>query len=331
MQIHHLSQINTEIGQCRAWIRIVLNDCLLSSYLTTIKQDPSALKPYYNTEAYLRDNEVLDVAHRLIEGLETIKTFMLPCNSSLLNSWPLPSLILAGVWAPTLRACPVASGVDVAESLQATSSINSETSSLASESINSFSSGIGQMLPMNEDEALKIILAKHNSSVITTIDEQKSLSEISECERKSDTDNPPQLGNSLNIKSGWSFDHNQASNSSESLESPPKVISDKEETESEQQSMENSFNALIQSYNMLGSNVKTPDVKEVLQQFEASSGSEKITDVKTECLSSIHLNKTESVALAAQIGKIAKEKGLDYQNFECAACKHPLGLSHKPK
>lgn len=272
------------------------------------------MKPYYNTEAYLRDNEVLDVAQRLIEGLETIKTFLLPCNSSLLNSWPLPSLILAGVWSPTLRSCPVASGVDVAESLQAASSVNSETSSLASESINSFSSGIGQMLPMNEDEALKIILAKHSSTPIPThIEEQ-----ISECENINDSgDNKAPLGNSLNKKSGWSFDQNQAS-SSESVESPE-----------QEQSMENSFNALIQSYNMFGGNVKTPDVKEVLQQFEAS---EKIShDVKTESLSSVHLTKTESVALAAQVGKIAREKGLDYQHFECAACRHPLGLSHKPK
>lgn len=280
----------------------------------------------------MRDNEVLDVAQRLVEGLETIKTFMLPCNSSLLNSWPLPSLILAGVWSPTLRSCPVSSGVDVAESLQAASSVNSETSSLASESINSFSSGIGQMLPMNEDEALKIILAKHNSTTITHIEEEKSISEFSESDSKNDSDNnQAPLGNSLNKKSGWSFDQNQASVSSESLESP-ESNNVANNGEAEAQSMENSFNALIQSYNMFGGNVKTPDVKEVLQQFEASSGSEKVSpDVKTESLSSVHLTKTESVALAAQIGKIAKEKGLDFHNFECAACRHPLGLSHKPK
>lgn len=271
---------------------------------------------------------MLDVAQRLIEGLETIKTFMLPCNSSLLNSWPLPSLILAGVWAPTLRSCPVSSGVDVAESLQATSSVNSETSSLASESINSFSSGIGQMLPMNEDEALKIIFAKHKAP--PTIDEQKSTSDASEYEGKSYSDNQPPLGNSLNKKSGWSFDQNQPSTSNESLESPPENKLSETEPEAEQ-SMENSFNALIQSYNMFGGNTKPPDVREVLQQFEASSGSEKIVNVKTESLTNVHLTKTESVALAAQIGKIAKEKGLDFQNFECASCRHPLGLSHKPK
>lgn len=47
-----------------------------------------------------------------------------------------------------------------------------------------------------------------------------------------------------------------------------------------------------------------------------------------ESLSTVHLT---SVALAAQIGTIAMERGLDVQNFECAGCKQPLGLGHKPK
>lgn len=274
------------------------------------------MKPYYNTDAYLRDNEVLDVAQRLIEGLETIKSFTLPSNSSLLNSWPLPSLILAGVWFPTLRSCPVSSGIDVAESLHVISAVSSETSSLASESINSYSSGIGQLGGMGEDEALKLILAKHSSTPTKAHIVEQSISEASECE----SENQPvpvesHLGNSLK-KSGWSFDQNQAGNSSESLESPqPGPLS-----------MEHSFNDLIQSYNMSGGNGKTPDMQEVLRQFKIDD-----SNVRTESLSNVHLTKTESIALAAQIGRVAREKGLDFQNFECAGCRHPLGLSHKSK
>lgn len=218
------------------------------------------------------------------------------------------------MWSPTLRSCPVSSGVDVAESLQATSSVNSETSSLASESINSFCSGIGQMLQMNEDEALKIILAKHTiTEPVTTTNEHKS-----EEKNNSDDNHAPPLGNSLSKQSGWSFDQNQISNdSNESLESA-KIKTDDIEAEPEQ-SMENSFNALIQSYNMFSTAL---DVKEVLQEFETSNVSEKMN---------IHLMKTETVVLATQIGRIAREKGLDVQNFECATCRHPLGLSHKLK
>lgn len=102
-----MSQITTEIGQCRAWIRVALNDCLLSSYLIIMRQDSATLKPFYNTNAFLRDSELLDVAERLIEGVEDYKIFNLPCNSSLLNKWPVISLIMAGVWSPTLRPDPV--------------------------------------------------------------------------------------------------------------------------------------------------------------------------------------------------------------------------------
>lgn len=263
---------------------MVLNDCLLSSYITTIRQDPSTIKSYYNAYAYIRDNELLDVAQRLIEGLETFKTFMLPCNSSLLNAWPLPTLLLAGVWAPTLRSCPVTSGVDVAESLQITTSVNSETCSLGSAvSVASHNSGIAQMLGFNEDEALKIILARHsdNDPLPVThsdtadqcstahIDNHKSTSHSSLSESKSDSDgqNFPvesHLGNSLNKRSGWSFDERQTNNGDGSSN-----VAETSANINDSQSGEHSFNALIESYNMLsGINMQTPGAGDIPQLKE---------------------------------------------------------------
>lgn len=244
-----------------------------------------AIRSYYNTYALMRDSELLDVAQRLIEGLESYKTFSLPCNSSLLNSWPLPTLLLAGIWAPTLRSCPISAGVDVAESLQATNSINSETSSLASAmSLNSHSSGLGQILALNEDEALKIILGKHSESTVAEFPEHvEDPSDASECETRSQVGQilPGEaiLGNSLNKKSGWSFDENQASTSNESgvLETSS---SQNVESTGANSSAEHSFNALIESYNMLGgSYIKTPDLREMWQQFEQQN-----TSVVTEDL-----------------------------------------------
>lgn len=280
-QIQNLSQVNTEIGQCRAWIRFVINDCLLSSYIMIIRQNVKAVRTYYNTHALMRDVELLDVAQRLIEGLESFKTFALPCNSSLLNSWPLPTLLLAGIWAPTLRSCPISAGVDVAESLQTASSINSETCSLASAvSLNSHSSGLGQILALNEDEALKIILAKHSDTAVAEhVEDQKTLSDLSECESRSEVEQtaPEEfiLGNSLSKKSGWSFDENQVSTNNESgvLEG-----SSSENTElSGNNPADHSFNALIESYNMLGgAYIKTPDLREMWQQFEQQNISSEI-------------------------------------------------------
>lgn len=106
-QISSLPNITTEIGQCRAWIRIALNDSLLSSYLTLIIKDLKSLNPFYKSYAFLRDTDILDVANKLIESVELCNTFSLPYNSSLLNHWPLPTLLLAGIWSPPLRQCPV--------------------------------------------------------------------------------------------------------------------------------------------------------------------------------------------------------------------------------
>lgn len=48
-------------------------------------------------------------------------------------------------------------------------------------------------------------------------------------------------------------------------------------------------------------------------------------------ITSLHLTKTECTSLVAQIGKIAKEKGLDVQNYECADCKKELAFNLKLK
>lgn len=56
-QIQTLSQLTTEVGYCRAWIRLALNEGLLASYFGAIKRDNSALKPYYNRSAFIRDTD----------------------------------------------------------------------------------------------------------------------------------------------------------------------------------------------------------------------------------------------------------------------------------
>lgn len=44
-------------------------------------------------------------------------------------------------------------------------------------------------------------------------------------------------------------------------------------------------------------------------------------------ISNVHLTKTECTSLATQVGKIAREKGLDVQNYECGDCKEALALN----
>jgi len=149
--------VTTDIGRCRAWLRLALNDGLLSSYLESMRRDGSALKPYYRRSAFLRDTEILDVAKGLVEGIESCQ-FSVACNSSLLNVWTNSPLLLAGLWTPPLRSCPVASGVDVASTLDSGDAGDSLSSAVSLSSHSYEGSGLGTVFALNEDEALKIIL-----------------------------------------------------------------------------------------------------------------------------------------------------------------------------
>lgn len=161
-QISLLPQINTEIGQCRAWLRIALNECLLSSYMSTLHKNISAIKPFYNRNALVCDPEILDVAQRLVEGLETCVQFNLPINSSLLNYWPEQVLIIAGIWVPRVRVAPISAALDVASIITE----EEDKPKLASTPIHTPSiTGLGPILALNEDEALDYILSKNSSDI----------------------------------------------------------------------------------------------------------------------------------------------------------------------
>ncbi|XP_063991317.1 pleckstrin homology domain-containing family M member 1 [Diachasmimorpha longicaudata] len=164
--IHHiqeLKQITTEVGYCRAWIRIALNEGLLSSYFASIHRDSSPLKPYYDRAAFIRDFDHMEVARRLIESLDAI-AFDLACNNSLLNFWSSTPLLMAAIWSPPMKSCPIFSAVDIAKTInseitEADTLEDVETASSIG-SIGSFtSSGVLNNATVSEDEALRIILS----------------------------------------------------------------------------------------------------------------------------------------------------------------------------
>lgn len=79
-QIQSLQQVTTEVGYCRAWIRLALNEGMLSSYLASIRRDNSALNPYYSRAAFIRDVDLVKVAQRHVESFDHVR-FELACNS----------------------------------------------------------------------------------------------------------------------------------------------------------------------------------------------------------------------------------------------------------
>ncbi|XP_068628605.1 uncharacterized protein [Battus philenor] len=197
-QISSLPQINTEIGQCRAWLRIALNECLLSSYMATLLKNISAVKPFYNRSAFVCDSEILEVAQKLIEGLESCVQFNLPTNSSLLNQWPEQVLMQAGIWVPTMRAAPISAGLDVASTL--CDDIKSKLPSTPTHASNL--TGLGRMMVLNEDEALNFILSKDNNTSIdaTSKEDNSQISEQTEkMEKKGNASTPKEIVKSVSV------------------------------------------------------------------------------------------------------------------------------------
>lgn len=107
--------LRSDIGRCRGWIRLVLNDGMLSSYLDVLAGERRLLGDFYERGAYLRDPEHVDIARKLIGGVEMLQ-FRLAVNSSMLNSWSTTPLLLAGLWSPPTPLIheAVVQGVDAA-------------------------------------------------------------------------------------------------------------------------------------------------------------------------------------------------------------------------
>ncbi|KAH8290192.1 hypothetical protein KR054_000920 [Drosophila jambulina] len=197
-QVQSLSQITTEIGQCRAWVRQSLNESVFSSYLNNMRKNGSALSQYYKRNALVRDSEGLETASKIMESLEASVQFDLPVNSSLLNHWPDYSLQLSDLWTPAMKSCPISSGVDVASSLGASDIIAIptpqplQTNELFSESISNspFSRGgnFGGVPDLNQRENLDLLIQKIDE--MDVIDEEEQQGKTAAAKEEPDPDAP---------------------------------------------------------------------------------------------------------------------------------------------
>ncbi|XP_022090178.1 run domain Beclin-1-interacting and cysteine-rich domain-containing protein-like isoform X2 [Acanthaster planci] len=96
-QLKGLTQVNTEIGYCRAWVRLALNDGLMDSYMDAMLSDVKVIQSHYKRTSFLRDPEEPHIMKNYLQGLVNF-TFQLSFNSSLLNVWGAAPMILAGSW-----------------------------------------------------------------------------------------------------------------------------------------------------------------------------------------------------------------------------------------
>ncbi|XP_023573922.1 pleckstrin homology domain-containing family M member 1 isoform X2 [Octodon degus] len=94
--LERLAFVNTDVGRCRAWLRLALNDGLLECYLKLLLQEQVRLCEYYQPTALLRDTEEAEFLLSFLQGLTSL-SFELSYKSAILNEWTLTPLALSGL------------------------------------------------------------------------------------------------------------------------------------------------------------------------------------------------------------------------------------------
>ncbi|CAN9508737.1 unnamed protein product [Ophioblennius macclurei] len=95
-ELEKLSFVGTDVGRCRAWLRLALNHGLLECYLASLFRDDAALHAHYRPSALLLDPEEREVLLSYLQGLASL-TFNLSYKSAVLNEWTTTPLALAGL------------------------------------------------------------------------------------------------------------------------------------------------------------------------------------------------------------------------------------------
>ncbi|NWS35272.1 PKHM1 protein, partial [Polioptila caerulea] len=166
-ELEQLMFINTDVGRCRAWLRLALNDGLVECYLKLLLRDQSRLHEYYQAPALLLDAEECEFLLCYFQGLSSL-TFELSYKSAVLNEWTITPLSLSGL-------CPVS---ELLEPLTSSASEPRRKASLGSISQSSGSDEIeiqAPVLPIGKAGS-KIKLTSSSLSLNTTSSSQLSSS-----------------------------------------------------------------------------------------------------------------------------------------------------------
>lgn len=99
-ELEKINFLGTDVGRCRAWLRLALNHGLLECYLASLFREDSKLRGHYQPGALLLNEEEREVLLSYLQGLASL-TFNLSYKSAVLNEWTTTPLALAGL-------CPLA-------------------------------------------------------------------------------------------------------------------------------------------------------------------------------------------------------------------------------
>ncbi|NXQ62852.1 PKHM1 protein, partial [Anthoscopus minutus] len=166
-ELEQLMFISTDVGRCRAWLRLALNDGLMECYLKLLLRDQARLHEYYQAPALLLDTEECEFLLCYLQGLSSL-TFELSYKSAVLNEWTITPLSLSGL-------CPMS---ELLEPFTSSASEPHRKASLGSISQSSGSDEIeiqAPVLPISKASS-KIKLTSSSLSLNTTSSSQLSSS-----------------------------------------------------------------------------------------------------------------------------------------------------------
>lgn len=95
-ELEKINFVGTDVGRCRAWLRLALNHGLLECYLASLFREDSKLRAHYQPSALLLNPEEREVLLSYLQGLASL-TFDLSYKSAVLNEWTTTPLALAGL------------------------------------------------------------------------------------------------------------------------------------------------------------------------------------------------------------------------------------------
>lgn len=133
---------------------------------------------FYNKTAIIRDHQCFEKIIALLEGIDQYH-FDLTLNSSLLNTWPNSTLMLAGYWTPALKNNPlhsnnpqIAEAIDVSDTDEVTilNNLTSEESYNSSLSSSFVDSELLRRPPviMDEDTIWNLIMKQPSTSYMSS-------------------------------------------------------------------------------------------------------------------------------------------------------------------
>ncbi|KAF7488307.1 Pleckstrin homology domain-containing family M member 3 [Sarcoptes scabiei] len=341
-QLEKLDNVSTDIGRCRAWIRLSLNESLLRTkicrnllstlddYLFQLLVDNSALNCWsLNTLNLLRisyqdENELLiatalDAMHLIHENktskkqsknkISKMKIFGLKSNELMKNLESTEEIVESNCYGDLIQE-NLRSFEDKTETSNKLDCFENESKALTDGYSPNRSDDFDPFEKNKSNNDVTIDRSNDVDSQNKNIDDDNQDDSADSDKNRSD-DLSYLNGNSMSIKSGWS--------------TQPIF------------QLEESYNALLESYSTRAILSSTPDINDVknsvsipFHNSDCVQTSSPLSDNEFEIIAKNMLNndddESQTQIFLELIRKLANENGLDEQNYKCHRCGRPIGM-----